>query len=172
MAECSGNFSSNEKEDYTGRPKNLKKMSKLFVNMKLNDGTKLKKMESSELVVEFPKISHEESKGKQFNVAGKIISFLEKISVILVKPLHSEIELLNIGTNLYYRTEDAWIVVGHIDEIFGNIKDPMYAVGLFSTENQVFQVDNDVYFLADDSTTSLFHLECNNSSKYNVVYHN
>ncbi|XP_051160468.1 uncharacterized protein LOC127281029 [Leptopilina boulardi] len=173
MAESSGemSFSSNENKEYTGRPTNLKKMSKLFVNMKLNDATELEKSELSQLK-EIPKIPIAEAKDKQFCIAGKIISYLEKISVILVKPLQNENELLNIGSNLFILTEENWIALGQIDEIFGNIKDPLYAVSLFSTDNHLFKVDNDVYFLVNDANTSLFHIECNNYSKYNVVYHN
>ena len=95
-----------------------------------------------------------------------------------MQPSRTETTLLNIGTNLYFRKSklkhfetNNCTLLGQVEDIFGNVNSPLYAVRLSSSENNLVKVRDQIYYLSTHSSTSLFHVESVTTDKYSVIHH-
>ncbi|XP_033214539.1 uncharacterized protein LOC117171388 [Belonocnema kinseyi] len=116
------------------------------------------------------------SKNDQIFSAGKIISVIPHLSTVLVHPAPIHNSWLNVGTNLFIQKSKSGddtkniLFFGKLEEVFGNVENPLYAVRL-SPENYFPKVEDEVFYLWSDPSTSMFHIEFGNNGKSEVIYH-
>ncbi|XP_033340969.2 uncharacterized protein LOC117228963 [Megalopta genalis] len=105
------------------------------------------------------------SKGKQGEcLAGNITNIIKKLNVVLVKPYSSDI-LLYIGTPLFLNCSDSqncetkYIFLGGIDDIFGSIEEPMYAINIKCDLYNNLNINAELYYFPDNPNTYSLHIE-------------
>ncbi|XP_026672260.1 uncharacterized protein LOC113464760 [Ceratina calcarata] len=114
------------------------------------------------------KIECHEAKGE--HLVGKIISIIGMLNTVIVKP-HSPNILLDFGTPLFIVNTDfnnvkvKYKLLGHIDDIFGPIGEPMYSVTLRYNLKSVLNLNT--YYFPDNPNTGHICVEhiINNVSK-------
>lgn len=90
--------------------------------------------------VEQVKLSSENEKSDRVRF-GQVEAVIESSGIATVTPQETE-KFLHLGTAVYIqksvpgldREKDQYLLIGHIEDIFGPVKSPMYAVKLLTAE--------------------------------------
>lgn len=106
----------------------------------------------------------------------KRFKLFQNLATVLVHPVPIHNSFLNVGTKLFIQKSKSGndtkniLFFGKLEEVFGNVETPLYAVR-FSPVNNFPTVEDEVFYLSSDPSTSMFHIELGNNGKSEVIYH-